>query len=72
MKLSLTAAEVEAIYAATGNIDPCMFEEMPDEKKGGCLYKAWETGRAKLSSALETINARKIVERRHRATKGGA
>ena len=60
MKVSLTEAEIEALYAAAGNIDPCMFEEMGNV--GDRLFDAWNTGREKLGNALGTINARKIVD----------
>lgn len=50
--LKLTDTEIEALYAATGNINPCMFDEMPDRRKGSRLYVAWESGRAKLAQAM--------------------
>lgn len=63
MKVSLTEAQIEALYAASGNIDPCMFDEMEDRKEGGRLFDAWVSGRKRLGDALETLNARKIVAR---------
>ena len=60
MKVSLTEAEIEALYAAAGNVDPCMFDEM-ERKEGERLYGAWVTARSKLGEAIGTLNARKIV-----------
>jgi hypothetical protein len=59
MRVSFTEDEIEALYAAVGNIDPCMFDEMGNV--GDRLFTAWNTGKEKLGNALETINARKIV-----------
>ena len=37
-------AEIEALLAAAGNIDPCMFTEDTGGKEGERLYDAWESG----------------------------
>ncbi len=58
MKITLTEVEIEALHAAVGNIDPCMFDEMG--KEGERLAAAWETGRQKLGNAVAIINARKL------------
>lgn len=48
----LTKLEIEALLAAAGNIDPCMFDEMADVKEGERLAEAWLTGLEKLHQML--------------------
>ncbi len=69
MKVTLTEAEIEALYATAGNIDPCMFDDM-DDKEGERMSAAWTSGLQKLSNAIETLNARKIVARAARKSRG--
>lgn len=71
MRLNLTEAEIEALHAAARNVDPCMFDEMDNEKEGERLHAAWLSGCNKLGNALETIDSRKIVAR-HTDRKGPA
>jgi hypothetical protein len=51
-RIRLTRAEIEALWAAARNIDPCMFEEMP-EPEGDRMFKAWESGLEKLGRMLD-------------------
>ena len=65
MKVALTKAEIEALYATAGNIDPCMFDDM-DEDEGERMSAAWTSGLQKLSSAIDALHARKISARQRK------
>jgi hypothetical protein len=45
-RIRLTTAEIEALLAAAGNVDPCMFTEDVGGKEGDRQYDAWESGAA--------------------------
>jgi hypothetical protein len=51
-KIRLTAPEIEALLAAAGDVDPAMWEDEPDDKRGERLYDAWLSGQEKLRRAL--------------------
>jgi hypothetical protein len=52
-RVRLTNIEIEALLAAAGNIDPCMFEEMDNEKRGEQMFAAWNSGQQKLRLMLQ-------------------
>lgn len=51
-RIRLTTREIEALLAAAGNVDPCMFTEDVGGKEGERLFKAWESGQEKLRAML--------------------
>jgi hypothetical protein len=50
--IELTTIELEALLAAAGNVDPCMFTEDHGGEEGAALYDAWESGQEKLRQQL--------------------
>src|SRR5215216_4786891 len=61
----LSKIEIEALLAAAGNVDPCMFEE-DDSKEGDRLYDAWLSGQEQLRQML----ARREARQRNRSSAG--
>jgi len=59
MKIELTPTEIEALQAAAGNVDPCMFVEDVGGRRGLELAKALDRARNKLFDALEAREARR-------------
>jgi hypothetical protein len=60
-RIRLTEAEIEALLAAAGNIDPCMFTEDTGGKEGERLYDAWESGQQKLREMLANVEKKRAV-----------
>ena len=54
-------AEIGALLAAAGNIDPCMFTEDTGGKEGERLYDAWESGQQKLREMLANVEKKRAV-----------
>jgi hypothetical protein len=50
--IELTTIELEALLAAGGNVDPCMFTEDHFGEEGAALYDAWKSGQEKLRYQL--------------------
>ena len=59
----LTEKEIEALLAASGNVDPCMFDEWDDVAEGEQLHAAWLTGQEKLREMLAGKQAQKRPRR---------
>lgn len=48
-RIYLTALEIDALLAAAGNVDPCMFEEgAASDKEAEIAIAAWHSGQDKL------------------------
>jgi hypothetical protein len=60
-RIRLTEAEIEALLAAAGNIDPCMFTEDTVGKEGERLYDAWESRQQKLREMLANMEKKRAV-----------
>lgn len=59
----LSKLEIEALLAAAGDVDPCMFEE-DDSKEGDKLYDALLSGQEKLRQMLACREARQRKDHR--------
>jgi len=57
--MKLTRLEVEALLAAAGNVDPCMFTDDVGGDEGERLYDAWVSGQDKLREMLIAHRAQK-------------
>ena len=51
-RIRLTTREIEALLAAAGNVDPCMFTQDIGGKDGERMFAAWESGQEKLRAML--------------------
>ncbi len=69
MGTRLTRAEIEALLAAAGNVDPCMFTEDVGGREGDRQYDAWLSGQDKLRTMLEAADERAERRRRARASR---
>jgi hypothetical protein len=58
-RIRLTALEIEALLAAAGNVDPCMFTEDVGGKEGDRQFDAWQTGQEKLRRMLAARTGKK-------------
>lgn len=60
-RVRLTTREIEALLAAAGNVDPCMFTEDVGGREGERQFRAWESGQEKLRAMLFNRRVQKAL-----------